>query len=369
MSSALKTKILLISVRADFGGGPEHIFRLLKNLHDQFEFFIAAPNDYPYYDKYCEILGKENVLVIPHRKFRLNHLFELIRFVKKEKINIVHSHGKGAGIYSRLIRYFVNVKVIHTFHGIHIDNYNSFQRFFYLLIEKILAKKTDKFINVSKGENELTKKYQIVSADKLVVIENGVEIPDLKVSENNFERNPKNIVCFSRFDYAKNSELLIPILLGLKKLNQIEKFKFLIYGEGPNQNSLKELITKNDLSNYISLEGTTSEVNKVLLNAFCYISTSRWEGMPLGVLEAFARGLPVIATNVTGNFNIIENNVDGFLFNIDEPYEASNLLIELSNDKNRWIDFSNNSRLKAERKYSIKRTATETKELYLKTLN
>ncbi len=365
----VKLNILIISSRADFGGGPEHIFRLLKNLQDQFNFFVAAPNDFPYYARYCELAGKENVLVIPHRKFRLFALLKLIRFVKKKKIDIVHSHGKGAGIYSRLIRWIINVKVIHTFHGIHIENYNSLQRSLYLMLERFLAKKTDKFINVSCGENELTKNYHIAPADKLVIIENGVEIPDIKVSENNFEQNPKIVVSFSRFDYAKNSELLIPILLRLKELKQINKFRILVYGEGPDQTKLKEMIAVNHLEEYIFLKGTTTETSKVLLNSFCYISTSRWEGMPLGVLEAYAHGLPVIATNVAGNFNIVENNTDGFLFDIDKPYDASQMLINLSNDKELWNRFSNNSGLKAERKYSISRTVTETKELYLKIMS
>ena len=203
----------------------------------------------------------------------------------------------------------------------------------------------------------------------MTIIENGVEIANIKINQNNFDQNPKIIVSFSRFDFAKNSELLIPIMLGLKERNQIDKFRILVYGEGPNQNKLKELIAENNLANYIYLKGTTNEISKVLLSSFCYISTSRWEGMPLGVLEAYAHGLPVIATNVTGNFNIIENNIDGFLFDINKPYDASRLLIELSNDKKIWSDFSNNSRLKAERKYSIKRTVSETKELYLKMLN
>lgn len=365
----VKPNILIITSRSDYGGGPEHIFKLVSNLKEQVGFYIAAPTDYPYYDKYSKLIGKENMLIIPHRKFRLFSLFKLIRFVKKKKIDIIHSHGKGAGIYSRLIRYFINVKVIHTFHGIHVDNYNSFQKSLYLLLERLFALRTDKFINVSQGENVLTKKYHIASSDKLIVIENGVEIPDIKVDDKNYEQNPKIIVSFSRFDHSKNSELLVPIALRLKELNQIDNFKILVYGEGPDQNKVKELIAINGLAEYIILKGTTTEPDKVLFSSFCYISTSRWEGMPLGVLEAYAHGLPVIATNVTGNFNIVENNTDGFLFDISRPYDAAELIIDLSKNKTLWKRLSGNSRLKAERNYSINRVVAETRELYYKIYN
>ena len=364
-----KPNILIISSRADFGGGPEHIFGLVNNLRDQFNFFIATPNDYPYFAKYCELIGKNKLQEIPHRKFRLKYLIRILRLIKLNKIDLIHSHGKGAGIYSRLAGLFARTKTIHTFHGIHLDNYNSLQKILYLFIERMLAFSTRIFINVSCGENELTLKYNITTPDKLITIENGVEISNFKISESNFNQNPRTIVSFSRFDYAKNSELLIPILLELNKLNQLGKFKFLIYGDGPNHSKLNQLISANNLDEFIKLQGTTDEPNKILLSSFCYISTSRWEGMPLGVLEAFAHGLPVIATNVTGNFNVIDNDVDGLLFDINKPKDAAQLIVELSNNKSKWISFSNNSRLKAEKKYSIKRMAIETKELYLKVLN
>ncbi|MEO8231507.1 MAG: glycosyltransferase [Ignavibacteriota bacterium] len=363
-----KPNILIISSRADFGGGPEHIFGLVNNLREYFNFFIAAPTDYPYYAKYCALIGKENFLEIPHRKFRIKYLIRILKFIKLNNINIVHSHGKGAGIYSRLCGFLSKTKAIHTFHGIHLDNYNSIQKSLYLFIERLLAFSTSKFINVSNGENELTLKYHITESDKLTIIENGVELPDIKVSENNFNQDPKTIISFSRFDYAKNSELLMPILSELKELSQIDNFRFLIYGQGPNQNKLKELITANNFANFIHLEGTTNETSKILLSSFCYISTSRWEGLPLGVLEAYAHGLPVIATNVIGNFNVIENNIDGLLFGIDKPKDAAKFLIDLSNNKDMWISFSNKSRLKAEIKYSIKRMANETRDLYIKLL-
>ena len=363
------SKILIITSRADFGGGPEHIYKLTKQLIHDFDFYFAAPNDYPYYDKYCNLVTTKHIIEIPHRKFNLKTLLDLIQYVKIERIDIIHSHGKGAGIYSRMIRLFLKVKVIHTFHGIHVGNYNNLQKFFYLILERLLALVTDQFINVSLGENESVLKYKISSKNKFLVIENGVELPIGLVSESNFNQNPKIVLTFTRFDFAKNTELLIPILLRLKECNQIGNFRFLIFGSGPNKNHVKQLIEIKKLDDYVSLAGTTTETSRILHNSFCYISTSRWEGMPLGVLEAFAHGVPVIATNVVGNFNIIENNIDGILYNLNKPEEAAEELIRLSESKDLWLKFSKQARIKVENKFSVNRMALSTKQLYLEINN
>ena len=359
-----KTRILIISARADFGGGPEHIFKLVKYLLQDFDFYFAVPEDYPYYKRYYDLVGSERIVLIPHRKFRIGTLIVLIKFVRTMHLDIIHSHGKGAGIYSRLIRLCSSKKIIHTFHGWHIGSYTSLQKYLYISLENIFGFVTDRFINVSVSEKDLICKYKVANQDKMVVIENGVEIPETTASVSNFDLVPKKIIAFSRFDYSKNTELIVPILLSLKRLNSLQKFKFIILGSGPGQEKINYLIKQNELSDNIELFGTVTETNQILLNAFCYISTSRWEGMPLGVLEAFAHGLPVIATDVVGNKDAINHDEDGYLFDPDNPNEAAEYLIRLVSDRSLWLKMSRNARNKAEQKYSVTRMALETKFLY-----
>ncbi len=239
-----KKKIIHITVRADFGGGPEHIFRLTKQLLGEFDFYFAAPNDFPYYDRYSQMCGSEKLITIPHRKFRIKTLIELIKFVNTKKIDIVHSHGKGAGIYGRLLGAFTKAKVVHTFHGLHIGSYNSIQKSLYLLIEKILSLFTDAFVNVSAGENELIRRYKVANKNKLRIINNGVEIPTNIVSPDMFYQTPKTIITFTRFDYQKNTELLISIILQLKKMNRIDEFNFISFGFRAQRRTYKEYSNK-----------------------------------------------------------------------------------------------------------------------------
>ena len=94
MKSQKQNKILIISARADAGGGPVHISTLTKNLINDFNFYFAVPNDFPYFQKYSNLFGVDRIIEIPHRKFKIHTLLALIKFTNNYDIDIIHSHGQ-----------------------------------------------------------------------------------------------------------------------------------------------------------------------------------------------------------------------------------------------------------------------------------
>jgi glycosyltransferase involved in cell wall biosynthesis len=357
-------KILLITARADYGGGPEHVFRLLHGLQNDFDFFIACPFEEPYFNKYQKIISKEKILRIPHRKFTITDLNRIKYFILKNGIRIIHSHGKGAGIYSRILAALTNIKCIHTFHGVHLNQYNSVSKAAYKLIERFLSRSTDAFVSVSQSEYESVLKNKFAVKNKLHIIENGVVIPELPINENVFYTKPLLITSITRFDYAKNSSLVINILEHLSKTNSIDRFKFIFIGSGAEETSVKIKLKEKKLSSYVEFTGNLPQPEAILKKSFCYISTSKWEGLPLGMLEAMAIGLPCIASDVPGNRDLVINQVNGFLFNLTEPQMAANYLTKLSDDVNLWRKFSVNARNLVVEKYSLKIMLEKTKNLY-----
>ena len=97
-------KVLHITSRADTGGGPKHVLDLTSTTakdHHQFEIYIASPNEPPFSAKYQEVAKKW--LEIPKRRVCLKSLLEIRKFYKENSIDIVHSHGRGAGYFSRFL--------------------------------------------------------------------------------------------------------------------------------------------------------------------------------------------------------------------------------------------------------------------------
>lgn len=359
-----KIKILLITARADYGGGPEHVFRLLDGLQNEFDFFIACPYEEPYINKYQKIISKEKILRIPHRKFTIADLHRIKYFILKNGIQIIHSHGKGAGIYSRIISGLIKIKCIHTFHGVHLNQYNVVSKTSYKLIERFLSRSTDAFVSVSQSEYESVLKNKFADKNKLHIIENGVVIPELPTNENVFYTKPLLVTSITRFDYAKNSSLIINILEYLAKTNSLDRFKFIFIGSGPEETLVKNKLKEKKFSDYVEFTGNMPRPEDILKKTFCYISTSRWEGLPLGMLEAMAIGIPCIATDVSGNRDLVIDQVNGFLFNLTEPQMAAKYLIEISNDINLWRKFSINARNLVTKKYSLNFMLEKTKNLY-----
>jgi len=362
-------KILMITVRADYGGGPEHLYRLISKLSPALEIYTACPRDIPYWDKYADLLGEDCLIEIPHRKFTIHSLFKLLNFISNKKINIVHSHGKGAGIYGRVIAMLSSSKCVHTFHGLHIQSYNKLKMVLYKNIEKFLSLFTGAVIAVSQSEYELLLKEGLVSQKKLKLIENSVNIPSLTVPESIFDLAKLKIITISRFDYAKNTSLLISIAEEIKNSGRLDRFEIIILGSGPEETQLIKEVDQKKLNEYILFKGFISDPYKYLIESFCYLSTSRWEGMPLGVLEAMSVGLPVIATDVVGNKDSVQHEITGYLYKQYNHAEAADYLIKLADDKDLWRKFSKASRQIAESRFSIKRMAEETKKVYSEVLS
>ena len=137
-------KILFLTLRSDWGGAPKHIDILYKNIGPDFLTYFAAPISEPYGVSWFESVGKERFFKLEHRKFSVSKFFELKTFIRDNGIKIVHAHGKGAGLYGRLLKILLSdsIKVIFTFHGLHIDQYSQLKKRLYIIYEKFFSRYT-----------------------------------------------------------------------------------------------------------------------------------------------------------------------------------------------------------------------------------
>lgn len=360
--------ILLISLRSDVGGGSKHMNSIFENLNNDFNFFIGSPLDEPFGTKWSAQL-KEKFLELPHRKFSIRHFYKLISFIKRNNISVIHAHGKGAGIYARLTKIFLpSVKIIFTWHGFHIETYNPISKAIYIFIEKILSKLTDLFINVSEGEQKVCLDYKIYSHQKSVVIHNG-----LKNNYDDFDKNtlrkklglPENkffVINISRFDKTKNITAFVETAALLKDENDI---LFLLAGDGEEKQNILSMIEKLNLKN-ILLTGFISKPVEYLSASDIYLSTSLSEGLPYSLLEASMCNLPIIASDVRGNNEIVINNTNGFLFNLNNISQAADYILKLKNDRENYQRSSDNARKIFLDKFAEQKMIFKLKEVYEK---
>lgn len=301
-------KVLLITVRSDFGGGPRHVDQLINNLPTDVELYLAYPKGGDPYGNLWDNNEKiKGVLHIPYRKFSVVSLMQLMKFVNAHKIEIVHSHGNGAGIYSRMLKFLgCHIKVIHTFHGIS-DYYKSkIKGYLMELCNKILCRFTDAFVLVSYGERDLGKQMGYFDEHKAHVIYNGIRKPELHRFD---KRQGFNIVTLSRFDFQKNMDFCYDIASAFK---QDKNVKFVWVGDGDDRQRLEEK-AKEECVN-IEFTGFSTKPLEILASCSIYLSTSRFEGLPYALIEAASLGLPIVATDVKGNNECVDDGMNGKLF-------------------------------------------------------
>ena len=362
------SKILYLTLRSDWGGAPKHIDILYKNIGPDFLIYFAAPISEPYGTSWYKLVGKERFFELEHRKFSISKLFELKSFIKKNEIKIVHAHGKGAGLYGRLLKILLSnrIKVIFTFHGLHIAQYNQLKKKIYIYYERFFSRYTDLFINVSRGEQENCIKYGIFSPQKSQIVYNA--IPEVKNEKSNVTlRSELNlpldkfiILSIVRFSFAKNIEdtLAIAELLKFDK-----RFLFVLVGDGETREEIENQIKKKELNNVL-LTGFKNNPLDYIAASNVYLSTSRWEGLPYSLIEASMMGLPSVATNVVGNNEVVRNNFNGKLYNPGDLKAAVNNVIEICTDNNLFECYSKNAKIFYKDNFSVDKMITQMQNIY-----
>lgn len=354
-------KVLHISARADHGGGPEHIYSLLKHAGPELTQYVASPDDPPYADRFSR-LTRGRYCRIPHRQFSIPALARLIRWARAESIDLVHSHGKGAGLYSRALKPFLRVPVVHTFHGLNQDNYSDSKWRLYLALERALCKLSDGLIAVSQSDADEAYARKLASPDKLHIIANGVEIPPRRAAPRRRSGAPV-IIAVTRLERQKNPEQLLEIADQLRQ--RLEgNFSLWIVGDGALLQHCRQLATKRGLADIIQFRGAVDDVRSLLRQADVFLSTSHWEGLPLAPLEAMSEGLPCVLSDVAGHRDLPHSEQWGFLFPPQRSEEAAARLQQLLSDSRQCGRIAESAHEFVRNNYNVRIMAQETTQLY-----
>lgn len=358
-------RVLMISVRADHGGGPRHIELLIKNLCGSYEIHVACPDDKPYAQRFYELVSGR-VFGIPHRKFSLKSALSLSRYIKGNGIDLIHCHGKGAGLYGRFASALTKVALVHTPHGVHVGAYGSAARWFYRQYENLTSYWVKHFIYVSTDERIAASSNGLWPHAASSVIVNGVD--DLQEGDV-VDRRSKGrrllkldddrlvVATMSRFDTQKNMQEAYKIAKLLPECT------FLWMGDGEQKADLERLALRDGLRN-VAFLGLHDDPLSILPAADVYLSTSLWEGMPLAVLEAMSVGLPVVATRVTGHSELIASAECGVLYEQGDVEQAAEALRTLASDIQRRKNMGLRGQKMQRSLYSTRRQGKATGDLY-----
>lgn len=288
----------------------------------------------------------------------IKSFFLILKILKKERPDAFHTNSSKMGILGNLAGRLTRIKkIIFTGHG-WAFNENRFW------LSKIIILKltwfTVAFSHKTICVSEKTKKdisWMPFIKNKLVVISNGVENFELK------PRSEKGFIVGTLAELHKIKGLDI-LIKAFKKLRDKHEVKLIILGEGEERKNLEKLVKDLELNDSVELRGYVDNARSELKNFDAYVLSSRSEAMPYSLLEAGFAELPVIATNVGGVPEIIENNISGILIQKENVGELSEALEKIYSDEYLRNTLAQTLKQTIIKKYSIQNTLDQTFKIY-----
>ena len=245
-------------------------------------------------------------------KFTIRHIREVI---KEQKPNIIHAHDISASLLACLSSIGLNVQIISH---VHVNNANMAKFNIKTLLYYISSFRYKHIFWVSPSCFE-SYRFRKELAKKSSVLCNVMDKEDIlsRASENKNTMS-YDIVYVGRLAYQKNPERLLKVLCEVIK--KIPDIKIGIVGDGALFAQTKKQAESMGLLNNIEFLGFQSNPLKILSKAKVMVMTSRYEGLPMTVLEALALGIPIVSTPVDGLLNVINNGQNGYLTENDDLF-------------------------------------------------
>lgn len=289
----------------------------------------------------------------------------------KENVHIVHARGWGTYleslIASKLTR---SVKgCVFGFHGKTFEDLNVENKR-RARIQRILSLFTDKILTLSQSMKLDYSQAVGINEDKISVIWNGVDLSRFAVNVDRtlerlklgFSANNFIIGCVARIDPVKDiGTLLKAFSLASKKYTNL---KLLIVGDGSSLPLLKRDADYMGLNDTVVFTGIRDDVPVLLKIMDLYVQPSLYEGVSNTILEAMASGLPVVATNVGGNPEIVIDNATGLLIPPGNAEILKDTILSFYNDPEKIKKFGSAGLNRAQTEFSMERMIDSYEKFY-----
>ena len=256
-------------------------------------------------------------------KYNLVGVIKLIKLIKKRKYNIIHVHLFPADIFAALASLFLPKDIVWIFSE-HND-YNRRRSYkFCKILDGFTYSRYSKIICVSKQVEFALLNWIPSNKRKTKVIPNAIPIPKFL---NPCPVKTYDILFVGRLTKQKGVEILLKAIKILKN-EYSRNLKIAIVGEGSLKENLNNLAVEFGVNGEVEFLGIRKDIDDLMVSSKIFVLPSRWEGFGIVIIEAMSNMLPVIAANVGGIPELIENGKEGILV----PPENSKALAQAIND-------------------------------------
>ncbi|PWB63379.1 MAG: glycosyltransferase [Deltaproteobacteria bacterium] len=340
-----------------------HLLRHLKRREDLGLSAILL-NEGMLADKIRELGIPVNVIEESGRSF-----YQLVRdaggVLDLESPDILHSHRYKENILAYLSSRRRNgIRLVGTQHGLP-ESFGTSQNRKYRLLHRLnislVMKSFAKVIAVSGDIRKSFIERFGFPGDRIDVIHNGTDLPE--GSPAAMRRDDFVIGSMGRIFPVKDFPLMVEIAREVRR--ETDRIRFELAGDGPDRGKVQELVDRYGLGDAFRLRGFVDDLAGFYRGIDLYLSTSLHEGIPISVLDAMSHAIPVVAPNVGGMKEILEDGSEGYLVDGRDPKTFARKCLDLYRSGGLRQAMGSSARNKVEKEFSNECMANAYHRLYL----
>lgn len=345
---AEKIKVIQMLPRLSVGGAERVVINIMEQLDPtgyEVELVCLKPATSPAAFLEAELRERGfKITTVGRSRFDIRGFIDLYRIFKSVKPNIIHTHLFSADIAGRVIGKLARVPhIISTLH-----NPNHSEGVIRRLIRKVTNYQVDALVSVSETVKNYLEEYERPSSKKMTVIFNGIEVEKYSGTVSS-DKEVLTIGAVGRLTYQKGFDVLLEAVALLPQAVQV-----VIAGEGEAQPLLEEVIVKYNLQARVRLVGVQKDISHFLSTIDIFVLPSRWEGLPLVILEAGAAKLPVIVSDIPSIGEVITPDTTGLVFSGNNAVELKEQLERLIEDADLRVELGTNLQNIVYEKFSLR---------------
>jgi len=353
-----KSRICHVITKPELGGAQLSTLEAVSRLsRDKYELSIITSPD-GILDKDFKNLKNTKTIFSKFLTRPINPILDILALIHLYyiyclyKYEIIHTHSSKAGILGRWAGLFYNLtqflkkkrkgcKIIHTVHGWPFNNYQvPIVKWFYIFVEKLTATFTTKIICVSNQDIATGLKYKIAPKHKFILIRYG--IPLSRFRRHHIDRSIKKMELGIKNDYPVVGMIsclkpqkapLDYIRSAMEVYKNTPYINFLLIGDGVLKERCKKALLKSSLNGKFIFTGWRRDVDEILDVIDIVVLTSRWEGMPIALIEALCKGKPIVATNAGGIKELVKDGHTGYIFPPGSYKDIATSILRLVNNQ------------------------------------
>lgn len=342
VKNKIKVAMVISKAEASLGGTQKQALRLADELQSQeVSVFVLTKRKSREHARGQgkELNGRVQIIYLPVTDLQpgWSFLFSFLvwAWINRGSFQIIHAHNAAMGVISSIVGWLIGKKVIvkiPSLKYVHYLNGGSLSR---ELRRWIITRKTDRFVAVSTEMLEALRQAGI-APEKLALISNGIQLTAACNTNSSALRkevsgeSERSVILFvGRLVKEKGLDRLLRVWASL---TGHETMLLLIVGDGPLREDLESQAKTLRLLPSVRFLGHQTDVSTLYCIADLFVLPSKTEGMSNSLLEAMAAGLPVVASNVGGNKDVIKDQQSGFLVDWEDTTLCARMLLTLLSD-------------------------------------